>query len=117
MLETAVFESSVSSDDFKPFPIEGVTSGDPRGLVHWLREGGSDGRTLLAGLFTAQPSTYPYEFATDETFHVLEGRGCVILDDETRVELDPGVVVSFAKGTKSQWEIYTPFKKFFVISG
>lgn len=117
MLKTAVYESSVSSDNFEPFPIDDVTSGDPQGQVHWLREGGSDDRTLLAGLFTAQPSTYPYTFATDETFHVLEGRGCVTLEDGTRAELSPGVVVSFAKGTKSQWEIYEPFKKFFVISG
>lgn len=113
------FRSTAASPivDFEPFPIPDVMEGEPDGRVHWLRQEGSDGRLLMAGIFTAQPAKYPYEFPGDETSHILDGRVTVELEDGTAVELAPGVVVSFERGTKSTWTIHEPFRKFFVVSG
>jgi uncharacterized cupin superfamily protein len=48
---------------------------------------------------------------------VLEGRVRIRLGGATEVELQPGDLASFAKGTPSTWTIVEPLKKFFVISG
>jgi len=69
-------QTYVSTDnptEWEPFPIENVIEGDPDGKVSWLRQEGAGDGMLLAGVFTGQPSKFPYVFAGDETFHVLEG--------------------------------------------
>ena len=55
-----------------------------------------------------------YEFPSDETFIVLEGRVIIQLADRTSYDLGPGDAASFAQGTHSTWELSTPFRKFFV---
>jgi len=98
---------------FEPFIVGGQAIGE----VHWLRAEGSDGRTLAAGLWRAEPMSFPYPFANDETIHVLEGQLEVKLEDGETLNLGPGDLVSFTKGTNSTWTVKTPFKKFFIVSG
>jgi uncharacterized cupin superfamily protein len=108
--------SSVSPDDWEPFPIEDVIHGDPQGRVHWLHQEEGDDRMLLVGVFAAQPARFPYTSMGDETLHVLEGRVTIEVDGLEPVELAAGDVVSFEKGLASTWEIHEPFKEFFVLS-
>ncbi len=68
------------------------------------------------GIFTGNPSTFPYTFSGDETFHVIEG-DVTIEVEHAAVDLHPGDIVSFPKGATSVWRVHKPFKKFFVISG
>lgn len=98
---------------FEPFIVAGQAIGE----VHWLRTAGSDGRTLAAGLWRADPMTFPYPFANDETIHILEGELEIALDGGEILKLGPGDLASFTKGTSSTWTVKTPFKKFFVVSG
>jgi uncharacterized protein len=106
--------SSVSPDEWEPFPIEDVAGGDPQGRVHWLHQ--DDDAGLWIGIFEAQPARFPYTSAGDETLHVLEGRVTIEVDGSEPVRLGPGDVVSFPKGMASTWEIEEPFKEFFVLS-
>jgi uncharacterized cupin superfamily protein len=97
--------------------FEAVIDGDPAARVGWLRtESGGNGM-LLAGMFTVEPSTFRYVFGGDETFHVLEGRCTIVPDGGDAVELQPGDLASFRKGTTSTWTVASSFRKFFVISG
>ena len=41
----------------------------------------------------------------------------VKLEDGETLNLGPGDLVSFTKGTNSTWTVKTPFKKFFIVSG
>jgi len=116
MISPDAVQSSIDPSDFEPFPIANVTVGDPDGRVHWLRKTGADGQILAAGVFTALPSSYPYQFPGDETSHILAGHATVTMDDGTVVELRPGVIVSFLKGAHSTWVVHEPFRKFFVVS-
>jgi uncharacterized cupin superfamily protein len=116
MTTPAAMQSSINPEDFEPFPIADVTAGEPNGQVHWLRKTGADGQVLAAGIFTAMPSSYPYQFPGDETSHVLEGCATVAMEDGTVIELRPGVIASFVKGANSTWEVHEPFRKFFVVS-
>jgi len=113
-------QTYVSTDnptEWEPFPIENVIEGDPDGKVSWLRQEGAGDGMLLAGVFTGQPSKFPYVFAGDETFHVLEGRVTITVEGGETVELSKGDIVSFPKGASAVWHIHEPAKKFFVISG
>lgn len=116
MTTPAAFHSSIAPDEFEPFPIADVTSGDPDGQVHWLRQTEADGKVLMAGIFTVQPSSYVYEYPGDESAHVLEGSVTVTVDDGTVVELRPGDIFSFSKGANTTWDVHESFRKFFVIS-
>lgn len=110
------FRSIADSDDYVPYELETI-SGEPSGAVHWLRDqSGGDG-VLFAGMFRADPSTFAYEFAGDETFHLIDGEIEVQLESGEQVALSAGDIASFPKGTKSTWTVNTPMRKFFVISG
>jgi uncharacterized protein len=112
-----IAHSSDSATEFEPFPIADVMEGEPDGKVHWLRqESGGEG-VLYTGIFTGNPSTFPYTFSGDETFHVIEGHVTIEVEGAAAVDLHPGDIVSFPKGATSVWRVHEPFKKFFVISG
>ncbi len=112
------FRSRVDApSDFEDFPIDGVVAGELKGRVHWLRQEGVGEGMLLTGIFTGEPSTFPYQYAGDETFHVIEGSVTIQMENGESVDLKPGDIASFPKGAKSTWVIHEPFRKFFVISG
>ncbi len=111
------FHSVDAPSDFEDFPVEGVVAGELKGRVHWLRQEGVGEGMLLTGIFTSEPSTFPYEFAGDETFHFIEDRVTIQMENGEGVDLKPGDIASYPKGAKSTWKIHEPFRKFFVISG
>ncbi|HXV92691.1 MAG TPA: cupin domain-containing protein [Pseudonocardia sp.] len=110
-------------DGFVPFqhPSEDAPDG---GLVTFgefkpLRVGGSGGQTLIAGIWRAHgPGVSPtYDSPDgDETFLVLEGE-CTIteLDTGATHRYGPGDVVSWSQGTRTRWEIHSPFRKLVVV--
>lgn len=105
--------SNVSTQEYEPFMVENQQVGE----IHWLRTASGGDGVLYTGLWRCEPSTFPYVFEGDETFHVLEGEVRVELKGGGTVDLKPGDVASFTKGQESTWTIKSPFKKFFVISG
>ena len=52
----------------------------------------------------------------DEVFVVLRGRGKIILDDKTTLELEPGTVGRLLKGQGRRWEITEDFRKVWITS-
>ncbi len=115
--DAQIKQSTDSTSEFEPFPLDDVIEGDPRGRVHWLRTAGSTEATLMAGIFTGQPSRFNYVFETDETFHVIEGSVTITLESGESVDLVPGDIVSFPRGAHAVWDIKQPLRKFFVLSG
>lgn len=115
--EPLIHHSNDSPDQFEPFPLPEVSEGEPNARVHWIRKEGSEGATLMVGIFTANPSRFGYEFEADETIHILAGRVRIQLDSGDVVELQPGDIASFPKGAHATWEILEPFREFFVLSG
>ena len=113
MTQPVHWHTQIGTTAYEPFLVEGR----PFGEVHWLRNGGSGNGLLLTGLWKHPPGMFDYTFPADETLHVLEGRVRIRLSGDNEVELQPGDLASFAKGTPSTWTILEPLKKFFVISG
>lgn len=90
--------------------------GDPGMLVHELRStSGADGN-VWAAVVTVEPCIFDYEFAGDETLHVLEGEAVVEVDGTQSVELRPGTIASFRKGTSSRWRIQQRLREFVVLT-
>ena len=113
-----IHRGSIDTGTYEPFDgFEAIVHGEPAAQVAWLRTSSGGEGVLYAGVFTAQPATFVYRFAGDETFHVLDGDLDVTLDGGEQVSLRPGDIVSFPKGARSTWTLHTPFRKFFVISG
>ena len=90
---------------------------DMPGSISWLRQSATP--SIHAGTWRVLAGEWDnvdneYDFPSDETFIVLEGRVVITLADGTRYDLGPGDSASFAEGTHSTWELTTPFRKFFV---
>jgi uncharacterized cupin superfamily protein len=114
---TAAFAvSNIVVDEYVPFLEEGVELG----LVHWLREEDVAHGGVATGIWRAEPGTsacdFDYHFTANETFHVIEGSVHIKLDGGQTVDVGPGDIATFRKGTVSHWTVEAPFKKFFVIS-
>ena len=108
--------SSVSPEAWEPYPIDDVEEGDPQGEVAFLRSEDDGERMLHVGLFRGQPSRFRYVYAGNESVHLLAGRVTITAESGEAVELVPGSLAVFAKGTRAVWEIHEPSMKFFVIS-
>lgn len=94
-----------------------VLEGDPAAGVAWLRTSATGATTLYAGIFVVQPSRFRYDFSHDECLHMIEGDVEITVDGEAPVRLRGGDVAAFCAGTTSTWDVQTPLRKFFVISG
>lgn len=91
-------------------------SGNPHMRVHELRSTeGADGN-VWAAVVMVDPSAFEYTFAGDETIHVLEGEATVEVDGGQIIELRPGTIASFTKGTISRWQIHRQFREFAVLT-
>jgi uncharacterized cupin superfamily protein len=110
--------SHVNTTLWEPMPIDSpdVLEGDPAPKVHWLKKNEKGEPTYLTGLWLVQPSKFRWLFFGNETFHVLEGRAIITVDDGASVEVKPGDIISFPINTPSVWEVLEPLKKVFVIS-
>lgn len=50
----------------------------------------------------------------DEVFVVLAGDGTVVFEDDTSIELTPGVAVRLRSGERTRWEIRSTLRKIYV---
>jgi len=110
--------STVNSSFWEPMPLDtpDMLEGDPEPKVHWLKKNEKGDPTYLAGLWLVKPAVFRWLFFGNETFHVLEGRAVITIDDGTSVEVKPGDIISFPMNTPSVWEVKETLKKMFVIS-
>ncbi len=52
----------------------------------------------------------------DEMFTIIQGKCTVIIEDGPTLELQPGTVGFFTKGTKTKWIIHETLRKTFQIT-
>jgi uncharacterized cupin superfamily protein len=100
-----------SQSRFEPAP-DGIP-----GSICWLRR--SDAPSIHAGIWRVLDGEWDdenneYEFGSDESLIVLEGSVIIELADGTRYHLGVGDAAGFTQGTRSTWQVTTPFRKFFV---
>ncbi len=57
-----------------------------------------------------EPSTFEWEYFSDETAYVLEGKG-VIKTPTGEVEINKGDIVHFPKGLKCTWQVLEKIQK------
>src|SRR4051812_38130684 len=111
---TTVAHATVDTADYEPYDgFDAVLAGDPAAAVAWLRVGSAGDGLLYTGMFVAEPSTFRYTFAGDESFHVLDGDLDITVDGAEPVTLRPGDIASFPKGARSTWTIRRSLRKFF----
>jgi uncharacterized cupin superfamily protein len=106
--DDGVFVSRVDADDWE---VDEETGG----LVLFLRADGD----VQAGLWKPGPlagSAIDLTLAAHETFLVLEGNGQIEVDDGPPLRLEPGVMVSLRKGSKTRWLVDEAFKELWVYS-
>lgn len=89
------------------------------GEIAVLRESAYNGNLFVTAFWRAEPATSPlYDFPLgDESGYVVHGRATIeLLDTGETVQLSPGDLYSFRKGTLSRWTIHEPFQKFVVVA-
>jgi uncharacterized cupin superfamily protein len=91
-------------------------TGDANLMVHELRSTNGAEGSVWAAVVTVDPCSFSYDFAGDETLHVLEGEATVVVDGSLSVELSAGVIASFRRGTRSHWTIHSHFREFAVVT-
>ena len=97
---------------FVPDEPLSVLDGDPHALVRELYGEGA-GRS---GLWEVTPGAFAAEndgFA--EYMHILEGRGTVLSDDGSTLELRPGVKFIARSGWRGRWVVTETIRKIYVI--
>ncbi|MBU0599419.1 cupin domain-containing protein [bacterium] len=57
-----------------------------------------------------KPSTFDWEYTSDETAYILEGKVKVITSTE-EVEINKGDLVTFPKGLKCTWKVMEKIRK------
>lgn len=105
--------TEVQESEWEPFLL---ADGTQLGEVAWLRKTGSDGRTLMAGMWRKEPSTFPYPFGLHETFVMTKGVLRIRLDDGSEEEYGPGDIGSYVMGTNSTWTVVEPVEHLFVVN-
>jgi len=105
----------VDADGWEPMELAGEVVGE----VHTLRSDDGE-RPYEAGLWRVLgdlPAPFSYDFASNETIHVLEGAVVIEVEGGPTLELGAGDIASFAAGSRAVWRIvHTPFKELFVLS-
>lgn len=61
------------------------------------------------------PAGTSTDVETDEVFVVLSGRGRIVLEDGSVLELRPGTVGVLASGTATTWIVDEPLRKVWVV--
>ena len=62
-------------------------------------------------LWECEVSSFDWEYDTEETFYVLDGRARVDLDDGSSVEFKKGDLVNFPAGVKCRWHVKEKIRK------
>lgn len=99
--------------DYEPFL---TADGTQVGEVAWLRKSGTEGRSLLAGMWRCEPSTFPYPFVLHETFVMTKGVLRVKLEDDSEEEYVVGDIGSYVMGTNSTWTVVETVEHLFVVN-
>ncbi len=89
-----------------------VVDGDPHATVRQLYADGA----AQSGLWEVTPGAFAAEndgFA--EYMHILEGRGTVLSDDGSTLELRPGVKFIAPSGWRGRWVVTETIRKIYVI--
>ena len=97
---------------FVPDEPLSVLDGDPHALVRELYGEGAG----QSGLWEVTPGAFVAEndgFA--EYMHILEGRGTVLSDDGSTLELRPGVKFIARSGWRGRWVVTETIRKIYVI--
>lgn len=103
---------TVSWSAAEPIAVDRVHSGAPEASTAVLHE---DDRSqvgfwrVTAGEFTTRHQGY-VEFIT-----VLEGRGALVHEDGTRIELGPGTVTVLPDGWAGRWEVNEALTKSYAV--
>lgn len=58
-----------------------------------------------------EPTTFDWEYDTDESAYVFEGKVKVKTEDGDEVEIKKGYLVHFPKGMKCTWNVIEKIKK------
>ncbi|BBX65523.1 hypothetical protein MSAS_46970 [Mycobacterium saskatchewanense] len=119
-LATLAYASSVDAQHLVSMTPEELglvdVCGNPDMLVHELRSTSGPGGSVWAAVVTVFPCCFNYVFAGNETVLVLEGEATVEVGGTQIVELGPGTIASFTKGTKSRWRIHKRLREFAVLT-
>jgi uncharacterized cupin superfamily protein len=87
------------------------------GEVHYIRQSGSNGDSLVVAFWRSEPQTFSYTFEDDETLYLIRGLVEVEYPDGVTVKIRPGDVVSFDRGATTTWRILEDSQKLFVVAG
>lgn len=109
-------QGSVEDANWVGFPVEEVLEGDPQAEVALICEEEQGEQMLYVGMFRAQPSRFRYDYLGDECVHVLEGHVTVTADSGESVDLLPGTMTVFRKGTRTIWHVRETVREFFVLT-
>jgi uncharacterized cupin superfamily protein len=91
-----------------------VISGEPNTKANILRTVGVKTPTLAASFFSAEPSSFRWDFSNDESFVLLEGRIAITLENGERFDLRPNDAISIPAGRTATCQVYEPSRKFTV---
>lgn len=58
-----------------------------------------------------EPSTFDWEYDTDESAYVLEGKVRIKAEDGQEVEINKGDLVCFPKGLRCTWNVIEKIRK------
>ena len=114
--------SKSSEATFVPFehPEAGGAGGTASfGEIAVLRQAGYDGSLFVTAFWRVEPAVSPLYDAPlgDESGYIIRGTATVeLIDSGERVDLGPGDLYSFTKGTLMRWTIHEPFEKFVVVA-
>lgn len=114
------FSGNVGADQWQPFTYPQDGAMETYGEVVPFRDTGSSGRLLAVGLWRCttlgNSPLYSSELG-DETFLVLEGEVHITVVETGEVfEYRAGDVGSWSRGTRTVWDVKSPFKKFYVVA-
>ena len=108
---------SLDDDGWIPYDLgDDVLSGEPDTKANILRTVGVKTPTLAASFFSADPSTFKWDFPSDESFVLLEGHIAITFDTGERFDLRPNDAISIPAGRTGTCEVYEPSRKFTVVT-
>lgn len=108
----------IDATDWQPYPIDAaqILEGDPKAEVQWLQVSGEGEPAYYAGIWSADRSRFTWRFDMNESAHILAGRIRVTDERGRGREYKTGDVVFFPKGSRTEWLVIEPLRKFFVDS-
>lgn len=99
----AALKASVRETPLEPWPMpaEQVLEGDPRASFAVLWQ--SPDRKRAIGVYECTPGRFTWDFTSDETVCVVEGRATIAPAGGEPFELSAGDIVFFPTGLKTEW--------------